>query len=109
MTTTADADTTDPVVDDAGTASDPDTVPSDKKSTAKPPAKTHTNVPAPLAGPALRTALALGVPSVGLAELLMHANFGWAGVAAFTTAAAVGAGVVYTARRKQRTRTASKE
>jgi hypothetical protein len=101
MTATTDTSTADHVEDAHDVAATP-AEPTEQPETAKPAAKPHTNVPAPLAGPARRTALALGVPSVGLAELLVHANFGWAGVAAFTTVAAVGAGVVYAARRKQR-------
>lgn len=104
MTATADTSTTVPAEDEDATGAPAAPEPGEKKpeSVAKPRTKPHTDVPAPLAGPARRTALALGVPSFGLAELLVHANFGWTGVAAFTTAAAVGAGVVYAVRRQQR-------
>lgn len=103
MTATADTSVTTPVDDEDEVTTSSDSEQTKKAGPAtKRPAKPHTNVPAPLAGPARRTALALGVPSVGLAELLVHANFGWTGVAALTAAAAVGAGAVYAVRRQKR-------
>lgn len=106
MTATPDIDQVDET-DEQPVEPTPEPVASKPKAKAKEQA-THTNVPAPLAGPKRRAALALGLPGAGLTELLVHANFGWPGVLIGTGTALAGAGVAYTVHRRRKREEAEK-